>query len=194
MNAARLPRFRSGVLPALLVTMLALHGGLRAQTGLAHPAQSATLPAAPPVSALRILSLGDPIALARALMIWMHAHENHAGHALPLRTLDYDRLADWLQRCLDLDPAGQAPLAAASQLYARVDDPQRSRRMLQLISRAYTQDPARRWRWQMRAIQIARLQLHDERLAAALTRTLIRHSHGIIPPASPPAGTKFSPP
>lgn len=194
MNADRLPRFRSGVLPALLVTLLTLHGGLRAQTGLAHPAESTTLPAAPPVSALRILSLGDPIALARALMIWIHTHENHAGHALPLRTLDYDRLANWLQRCLELDPVGQAPLAAASQLYAHVDDPLRSRRMLRLISRAYTQDPTRRWRWQMRAIQIARLQLHDEALAEALTRTLITHAHGAMRPASSSAGTKFSPP
>ena len=194
MNADLLPRLSSSVLSALLVTLLVLHGGLRTHTGLARPAEGVSLPAAPPVYALRILSLGDPIALARALMIWIHAHENRDGRALPLQTLDYDRLADWLQRCLALDPAGQAPLAAASQLYARVDDPERSRRMLQLISRAFAEDPARRWPWQARAIQIARLQLHDEALAAALTRTLAAHAGGGIPPVASPAATEFRQP
>ena len=113
MNADLLPRLRSSVLSALLVTLLVLHGGLRAQTGIARSAEGERLPEAPPVSALRILSLGDPIALARALMIWIHAHENRDGRALPLRTLDYDRLADWLQRANSMR-TWMTPSAAAA--------------------------------------------------------------------------------
>src|SRR5215470_6770326 len=76
------------------------------------------LTAPPSVGVIRGLSLGDPIALAQLLTLWLQAFDNQPGISIRFLDLDYGKVKAWLQRILELDPRGQYPLLMASQLYA----------------------------------------------------------------------------
>src|SRR6266446_105151 len=112
---AAVPR---GVL-ALLALGLAAQIGLKA-SGPPPRAAAEDLPPAPSIATLRLASFGDPVALAKALMLYLQAFDYQSGSKVPYRDLDYGRLEAWLARILELDPRGQYPLLAASRLYAEV--------------------------------------------------------------------------
>ncbi|GGZ06496.1 hypothetical protein ACFFTM_18835 [Pseudoduganella plicata] len=133
---------------------------------------ASALPPAPPLAVLRLASLGEPEALARLSMLALAAHDGQAGAALSLRALDYGRVVAWLERILALDPRARAPLAAASEVYAAVPDPERVRTMLDFVERHFAADPARRWPWMAQAALIARHRLHDLPLARRYAREL----------------------
>ncbi len=132
---------------------------------------------------LRLTSLGDPIALAKLLMLRLQTVDYRAGDPTPYGDLDYGRLEAWLERILELDPAGQYPLLAASRLYAEVPDPAKSRSMLQFVEREFIADPDRRWPWLAHATIVAKHRLGDLPLALRLADTLERHvTPGAVPP------------
>src|SRR5260370_40000688 len=130
--------------PRLVLALLAL--GLAAQIGLkagSPPprAKAEDLSPAPGIAALRLASFGDPVALAKALMLYLQAFDYHAGSKVPYRDLDYGRLEAWLARILELDPRGQYPLLAASRLYAEVPLEAKQRSMLEFIYRQFLLAP-----------------------------------------------------
>lgn len=128
-------------------------------------AQAAELPTVPPIEVLRLASLGEPVALAKAAMLYVQSHDEQAGLSIAFRELDYVRLRDWLDAVLALDPRGQYPLLAASEVYGAVSDPARARLMLEFVYRHYRADPQRRWPWLAHAALVARHQLQDMPLA-----------------------------
>jgi hypothetical protein len=149
---------------ALLAAGLALQIGLHA----AAPKPRATAPdllPAPATSLLRLASLGEPIALAKILMLQLQAFDYRSGSKIPYKELDYARVQDWLARILELDPKGQYPLLAASRLYAEVPDEARQRSMLDFVYRQYLLDPNRRWPWLAHATFLAKHRLRDMDLA-----------------------------
>ncbi|TWI69464.1 hypothetical protein IP91_00532 [Pseudoduganella lurida] len=152
---------------ALLLVALAGQVALQA---LAPPvrAQAAALPPAPGITALRLAGLGDDIVTARLAMLALHASEGDA----PLRTLDYGRVAGWLDVAQQLDPRSSQPLAAAVQVYGAVHDPARLRVMLDFAARAFDADPARRWPAMAQAALAARHRLHDLPLARHYARSI----------------------
>jgi hypothetical protein len=158
--------------------VLALLGlGLAAQIGLkasAPPPRAGAedLAPAPSITMLRLASFGDPVALAKALMLYLQAFDYQSGSKLPYRDLDYGRLEAWLARILELDPRGQYPLLAASRLYAEVPVEAKQRSMLEFIYRQFLLDPDRRWPWLAHATAIAKHRLHDLPLA-------LRYAHAI---------------
>jgi hypothetical protein len=161
--------------PRMLLALLAL--GLAAQLALkaAAPPPKASaeeLPPAPSIGALRLASFGDPVALAKALMLYLQAFDYQSGTRVPYRDLDYDRLEAWLARILELDPQGQYPLLAAARLYAEVPVDSKQRSMLEFIYREFLRDPNRRWPWLAHATVIAKHRLHDLPLAR-------RYAHAI---------------
>jgi hypothetical protein len=132
------------------------------------PAPQATaedLPRPPSIEALRLAALGEPIAAAKLLMLYIQAFDYRAGSRIPYRKLDYDVLIGWLSRILNLDPAGQYPLWSAARLYAVVPDKARQRKMLDFIYREYFAHPNRRWPWLAQATVIAKHELKDLPLA-----------------------------
>jgi hypothetical protein len=144
--------------------------GLAAQIlwGSLQPAPRATaedLPYPPSSQVLRLAALGEPIAAAKLLMLYIQAFDYRAGTYIPYRKLDYDALIGWLGRILDLDPTGQYPLWSAARLYAEVPDPERQRKMLDFIYQEYLRDPNRRWPWLAQATVIAKHELKDLPLA-----------------------------
>jgi hypothetical protein len=167
--------------PRAVLALLAL--ALAAQVGIkaAAPAPRASaeeLPPAPSMAALRIASFGDPIALAKTLMLYLQAFDYQSGSKVPYKDLDYTRLEAWLARILELDPLGQYPLLAASRLYAEVPVEAKQRSMLEFIHRQFLLDPSRRWPWLAHATVIAKHRLRDLPLALRYAQAIQRHAKG----------------
>lgn len=168
----------SGV-PRLVIALLGL--GLAVQVALkaAAPqprASAEDLPPAPGIAALRLASFGEPVALAKALMLYLQAYDYQSGSRVPYRDLDYDRLEGWLARILELDPQGQYPLLAASRLYAEVPVEAKQRSMLEFVYREFLLDPNRRWPWLAHAAVLAKHRLHDLPLALRYAQAIQRHA------------------
>ncbi len=154
------PRWIIGLLVGALV--------LQVLFASSHPtptAKAEDLGPPPSGEALRLAAVGEPIALAKLLMLYLQAFDYQAGTRIPYRDLNYEHLEGWLRRILELDPAGQYPLMSASRLYAEVPDPAKQRRMLELVYEEYLKDPNRRWPWLAHATIIAKHQLKDLPLA-----------------------------
>jgi hypothetical protein len=175
MQHERPPSHVSAPVLALLSVGLALQIGLHAVTPEPR-AKAYDLAQPPPASLLRLASLGEPIALAKILMLQLQAFDYQSGSKVPYRELDYARLDAWLSRILELDPEGQYPLLAASRLYAEVPDETRQRSMLDFVYRRYLQDPNRRWPWLAHATFLAKHRLHDIDLALKYAAALQKYT------------------
>jgi hypothetical protein len=146
-------------------------------------AQPADLSRPPSVGEARVIALGDAPALARAMMLGLQTYDVQPGVSLPLRTLDYPRVIDWLRLIVTLHPDSQYALLSAARLYAEVPDPARTRMMLDFIHAAFLEDPDRRWPWLAHAVVLARHRLGDTRLALFYARELRTH---VDPGSAPP--------
>ncbi len=162
---------------ALLLLALVAQGAWHA---LREPPQARAedLPPPPPARVLEALSLGDPTALAKLLMLWLQAFDNQPGISIPFRDLDYARVEAWLDRILTLDPRGQYPLLAAARIYADVAVPAKQRQMLEFVYRKFPEDPTRRWRWLAHAAIMARHELKDPALALKYARAITDRARG----------------
>lgn len=167
------PRPVLGLLLAAFLAQLAWHGWSQGPV-----ARAQRLPPVPSVAVLRVTSLGDPVALAKVLMLWLQAFDDQPGVSIPFRDLDYARVIDWLGRILSLDPRGQYPLLAASRLYGDIPDPAKERQMFEFVYREFFKDPDRRWPWLAQAVLMARHRLHDPRLALKYARALREKATG----------------
>ena len=132
----------------------------------------------PPPSAdgLRLAAVGEPVALAKLLMLYLQAFDYQAGSRVPYRDLDYGHLEQWLSAILALDPDGQYPLMSASRLYAGVPDPAKQREMLEFVYREYLKDPNRRWPWLAHATVLAKHELKELPLARKYAIALQEHT------------------
>jgi hypothetical protein len=171
--AAQVPR------PVWLLLAAALAAHLAAQLAWNRPA-ARPVPSRlhPPPAGLDAASLGEPVALARLAMLYVQGAEGRQ----PLRMLDYGALRAWLEAIVALDPRGQYPLLAASQVYAAVQDPARTRIMLDFVEREFARDPDRRWPHLAHAALLARHRLHDLALARRYAHAIrTRTSPGLLP-------------
>jgi len=160
---------------ALLAAGLALQLGLHA--ALPEPrAKAPDLMPPPATSLLRLASFGEPIALAKVLMLQLQAFDYQSGSKVPYKDLDYSVVEAWLARILELDPGGQYPLLAASRLYAEVPDEARARSMLGFVYRQYLLDPNRRWPWLAHATFLAKYRLKDMALALSYADALQKYT------------------
>lgn len=174
----RVPRAVPVLLALALAAQLAWQAGHRPPPPGAQP-----LPPAPALATLQLASLGERAALSRLLMLYVQGWDDQPGVSLSWRVLDYDRLALWLGRALELDPRSQYPLLAASTLYTAVDDPVRVRRMLDFVYARFGEDPDRRWPWLAQGAIIARHRLHDLPLARRYAQAIRLQATG---PQVPP--------
>ena len=145
--------------------------------------QARTLPPAPALATLQLASLGEPVALSRLTMLYVQGFDEQAGLAIAWRDLDYGRIAQWLQRVLELDPRSQYPLLAASEVYGAVGDPARVRLMLDFVYAHFAEDPNRRWPWLAHAALAARHRLHDLPLARRYAQAIRLQATGPQVPA-----------
>jgi hypothetical protein len=168
------PGFVLGLLAVALAAQLALK--------TAEPQPAATvldLPEPPPRAALQLAAMGEPIATANLLSLYLQAFDTQPGISIPFRDLDYVKVEAWLTRILALDPAGQYPLMMASQVYGQVlPDPKKQRQMVEFVYRQFLVDPDRRWRWLAHAAIMAKHRLKDPELALHYARALAEHATG----------------
>jgi hypothetical protein len=161
------------LLAAGLAAQVAWHATRPPPTAIASD-----LPAPPSIDALRLASLGDPIVTAKLLMLWLQAYDNQPGVSIPFRNLDYARVADWLDRILELDPRGQYPLLAASRVYAAVQDDDKKHFILDFVYRKFFDDPDRRWPWLAHAAIIAKHHFKDLPLALKYAKAVSDNATG----------------
>ena len=158
---SHVPVLARAALALALVAQLAWQG--------THPlvtVQPENLPGAPALSALRLASLGEPVALAKGLVLYLQSYDSQRGQIIAMRKLDYDRVQAWLGAALTLDPLAQYPLLLASRVYGEVKgDSDRQRQMLTFVRQQFDADPNRRWPWLAHAAVVARHQLKDLPLA-----------------------------
>lgn len=167
--------------PAPLQAVLAVALAAQVLWSAAQPppaARAEKLPAPPAAPVLRALSLGDPVALSKALMLWLQAFDNQAGVSIPFAALDYGRVEAWLDVALALDPSGQYPLLAAARLYGEVPDDRKMRAMADFVYRKFQDDPARRWPWLAHVAVLVRHRLGDMPLALKYARAIADNSEG----------------
>ena len=130
----------------------------------------------PSMAASRLMSLDDPVPLAKMLDLYLQAHDVQPGLSLPWRELDYAEVVAWLEHILQLDPQGQYPLLAAARLYTQVPDLPRQRLMTDFVAAQYPQDPPNRWRWMAHVAYVAKVQMKDPELAVRYAAELRQHA------------------
>jgi hypothetical protein len=163
----RVPRWALALLAITLCSQVAWQA---LQPKPSARAEALGAPAAP--ATLRAAALGEPIALAQLLTLYLQAFDNQPGVSIPFLELDYTRVAAWLEAILALDPVGQYPLLMASQLYGQVPDTVRQRRMCDFVHDQFRRDPDRRWRWLAHCAIMAKHRMGDMRLALAYAETI----------------------
>lgn len=144
-------------------------------------ARAETLEPPPPVSVLRVASLGEPVVLAQLMTLYLQAFDNQPGISIPFRELDYPRVIEWLDTILAVDPTTQYPLLMATHLYGQVADPARERLMFDFVHTQFLRDPNRRWRWLANAALACKHRLEDLPFALQYAREIAQ-----LAPAAPP--------
>ncbi|MBX3664180.1 MAG: hypothetical protein KF834_00715 [Burkholderiales bacterium] len=139
-------------------------------------ARAAALPPAPHAGALRTASLGEPIATAQMLLLYLQAFDNQPGISIPFTDLDYGRVMAWLQAALRLDVRTGYPLMMASQLYGQVPDSGKQRAMCDFVHARFLEAPDLRWRWLAHCSIMAKHRLQDTELALRYAADITRHA------------------
>jgi hypothetical protein len=167
----------------ILVLAAALLLQIAQRLGEPRPtAQADQLPLAPHENVLQAMALGEPIAFAQGLTLYLQAFDTQPGISMPFTDLDYGRLTGWLNHILTLHPRGQYPLLLASQVYSQVPDRSKQRQMLELVLEEFKRDPVGRWRWLAHAAIVAKHRLGDRDLALRYAAVLAAQAdHPSVP-------------
>ena len=106
-------------------------------------------------------SLGEPVAMAKLLNLWLQAFDNQPGLSLSFHQLDYPRLTQWFDTILELDPNGVYPMLVAARVYGSVKNEKQQRIMMDYIFKKFNQNPNKHWRWLAHIIITAKHELKD---------------------------------
>jgi hypothetical protein len=141
-------------------------------------AKAGDLPGPMPHRAYVMGSFGEPIAAAKVLNLWLQAFDNQPGISIPLHSLDYDVVTDWLDTILALDPRGHYPMLVAARVYGSVSDREKQRQMMDYIFYKFNEDPNKHWRWLAHAVITAKHELKDMQLALKYAHALAEKATG----------------
>jgi hypothetical protein len=141
-------------------------------------AKAEDLPHPMPSGAYVMASLGEPVATAKLLNLWLQAFDNQPGISIPLHALDYRVVTEWLDTILELDPRGHYPMLVAARVYGSVSDRDKQREMMDYIYTRFSQDPDKHWRWLAHAVVVAKHDLKDMQLALKYANALADKATG----------------
>lgn len=136
------------------------------------------LPTPPQSSLIRLISLDDTVTAAKLTMLWLQAFDNQPGISIPLKELDYDKVIEWLDVILKLDPKMQYPLLAAIRFYAEVQDEEKQRKMIRYISEKFIENPNERWQFMAHTVYVAKHRIKDMQLALECAQLLRQYATG----------------
>jgi len=176
---SQLPFWLKTGLPLAFVMQLFWHG---IQPGYTVKAQ----PLPPPLSAqaYRLISLNEPLVVAKYLNLWLQSFDTQPGISLSYQQLDYSRVIAWLDTILALDPGSQYPMLVAAHIYGSVHNGEKQRQMTEYIYQQFLKNPQQNWRWLADAVIIARHEIKDTSLALKYASALAAQpagSHTSIP-------------
>lgn len=117
-------------------------------------------------------SLGEPIAAAKLLNLWLQAFDNQPGASLSFHQLNYPRITQWLDTILELDPEGPYPMLVAARVYGSIQDDEKKRIMTEYIYNKFNENPNKHWRWLAHVIITAKHELKDNELALKYAHAL----------------------
>jgi len=148
--------------------------------GFQQPVVAKAKDLAPPLSTRSYVmsSLGEPIAAAKYLNLWLQAFDNQPGASLSFHQLDYPRLTQWLDTILELDPDGHYPMLVASRVYGSVKNPEKQRIMTDYVFSKFIEEPNKYWRWLAHAVITAKHELKDLGLALKYADALAEKATG----------------
>lgn len=135
-------------------------------------AQATELDTAPSAVLFDLISMGDPIALSKILILRIQSFDNQPGISIPFNKLDYHKVVSWLERVAELDPYSRYPYLLAARVYAQVNDPERKRIMLNFVHSGFLKNPELQWPAMVQAVFIARHRLKDLDLALRYARDI----------------------
>jgi hypothetical protein len=166
--------FRSALDAGLKLLQLGLLAGFVATKWLTTPDIASLKNVPPPMSArdVRLLALGEAQLAAKLLEFWLLSFDTRAGRVVKYESLNYDHLTGWLETVQKLDPFSDYPSLMASGVFVEVKDETRARKMIEFVHRSFLKSPAKRWRWQARAVILAKYRLGDLALARQLAEAL----------------------
>lgn len=130
---------------------------------------------APQAPLLQAFSLGDKVATAHLLNLWLQGFDVHEGRFMRLQAQDYQHLSDWMAQVLRLDPRNQYLLLLATRVYSQSHQTAQRRHLLEFVYEQFFIDPRHRWRWLVEATMQARHHLKDQTLALRYARALSEH-------------------
>ena len=166
----------------ILLLVISLSAQVFLHRQLPSPYQNVESLTFPPSSdLLRMFSLGDTVASARIIMLWLQAFDNQNGQFLSYKELNYKALRKWLEAILQLDSHTEYPLLAASHLYLSVTVPEKKREMLDFIYEQFLIAPSNRWQWLSHAAVVAKHQLKDLPLALKYAEAITKHADPSMP-------------
>lgn len=148
--------------------------------GFQEPVAARAKDLPPPLSTRSYMmsSLGEPIAAAKYLNLWLQAFDNQPGASLSFHQLDYPRLTQWLDTILALDPDGHYPMLVASRVYGSVKNPEKQRIMTEYVFNKFIENPNKYWRWLAHAVITAKHELKDLELALKYADALAEKANG----------------
>jgi len=123
-------------------------------------------------------SFGEPVAAAKVLNLWLQAFDNQPGVSIPLQSLDYAVVTEWLDTILELDPAGHYPMLVAARVYGSVSNREKQRQMMDYIFYKFNENPDKHWRWLAHAVITAKHELKDMQLALKYAHALAEKAKG----------------
>lgn len=162
-----MPKSVKGFLVLALILQLLWHS-------LQEPVVAKAEDLAVPLSARTYVmsSLGEPIAAAKFLNLWLQAFDNQPGASISFHQLDYPRLTKWLDTILELDAEGHYPMLVAARVYGSIKDPEKQRIMTDYIFYKFNENPDKYWRWLAHAIITAKHEIKDNDLALKYAHAL----------------------
>lgn len=123
-------------------------------------------------------SLGEPIAAAKFLNLWLQAFDNQPGASISFHQLNYPRLTEWLDTILELDPGGHYPMLVAARVYGSVQNHEKQRIMMDYVFYKFNEDPNKYWRWLAHVVITAKHELKDNELALKYANALAEKATG----------------
>ena len=140
-----------------------------------------TLPDVPSESAMKLITASDQSFAYRMFLLWLQQFDVQAGQYISYRSLDYEKLINWLQALNKLESTSQYPLLLAARVYSRVEDQNKIRLMLKYVYNEYKANPVKNWRWLAEATITAQHKLKDLPLALKYATALAEEKSTSIP-------------